>query len=226
MNYERIYNQLIEKRKVHKLTGYTETHHIQPKSLGGSDSKDNLIELTAREHFIAHLLLAKFKPCFQTINAIMIMRCKSNTQCRVNIQNSRMYEWAKKQFSKYMKVRTKGVGNSQYCTMWICNIELEENKKISKNDIIPEGWIKGRSAWNEISRKTARQESRVDERAEKIKQKSAFFTKIYDKMIKESLTLQECANKYYDKSFVSLYYNFEKHVSDYKKTQGKRKSGV
>ena len=148
MNYERIYNQLTEKRKVHKLTGYTETHHIQPKSLGGSNSKDNLVELTAKEHFIAHLLLAKFKPCHQMMNAIMIMRCRSDGQYRNDIQNSRMYEWARKEFSKYMKVRTKGVGNSQYGTMWICNIELEENKKISKNDIIPEGWIKGRSVWN------------------------------------------------------------------------------
>jgi len=38
---------------------YTEKHHIIPKSLGGSDLKDNLVRLTAREHFICHLLLTK-----------------------------------------------------------------------------------------------------------------------------------------------------------------------
>ncbi|MCG7944843.1 MAG: HNH endonuclease [Candidatus Thiodiazotropha taylori] len=38
---------------------YTETHHIIPKSLGGSDHPNNLIKLTPKEHYIAHRLLAK-----------------------------------------------------------------------------------------------------------------------------------------------------------------------
>ena len=38
---------------------YTETHHIVPRSLGGSDDPSNLVKLTAREHFICHLLLPK-----------------------------------------------------------------------------------------------------------------------------------------------------------------------
>ena len=33
---------------------YYENHHILPKSLGGDNSKDNLVNLTAREHFICH----------------------------------------------------------------------------------------------------------------------------------------------------------------------------
>jgi hypothetical protein len=37
-----------------------ERHHIVPRSMGGKDNKDNLIVLTAREHFIAHRLLVKF----------------------------------------------------------------------------------------------------------------------------------------------------------------------
>ena len=39
--------------------GYTEKHHIIPKSFNGSDLPENLIELGARHHFIAHLLLSK-----------------------------------------------------------------------------------------------------------------------------------------------------------------------
>ena len=38
---------------------YTEIHHIIPKSLGGSNDPDNLVRLTAREHFICHMLLTK-----------------------------------------------------------------------------------------------------------------------------------------------------------------------
>jgi hypothetical protein len=40
-------------------TEYCEKHHIIPKSLGGDNSKDNLVELTYREHFIRHMLLTK-----------------------------------------------------------------------------------------------------------------------------------------------------------------------
>jgi hypothetical protein len=45
-------------RTAGRFSGY-ETHHIVPKSLGGSDSKDNLVVLTPREHCLAHMLLAR-----------------------------------------------------------------------------------------------------------------------------------------------------------------------
>ena len=38
---------------------YKERHHIIPRCTGGLDEEDNLIDLTAKEHFIAHMLLAK-----------------------------------------------------------------------------------------------------------------------------------------------------------------------
>jgi hypothetical protein len=41
---------------------YHERHHIVPKCVGGSDDKENLIDLYAREHFIAHKLLALENP--------------------------------------------------------------------------------------------------------------------------------------------------------------------
>jgi hypothetical protein len=67
MNYEKIYNQLVENCKVRGLDkskheGYFEIHHIVPRCLGGSNDEDNLVMLTGREHFIAHLLLWKIYP--------------------------------------------------------------------------------------------------------------------------------------------------------------------
>ena len=41
---------------------YHERHHILPKCMGGTDCKDNLIDLYAREHFEAHRLLALENP--------------------------------------------------------------------------------------------------------------------------------------------------------------------
>ena len=41
---------------------YKERHHIVPKSLGGTNDKNNLIDLFAKEHFVAHKLLVKENP--------------------------------------------------------------------------------------------------------------------------------------------------------------------
>ena len=68
MNYEKIYNNLIQKRKLNEIKKfrkndpnyiYCETHHIIPRSCHGTNDKDNLINLLPKEHYIAHLLLLK-----------------------------------------------------------------------------------------------------------------------------------------------------------------------
>jgi hypothetical protein len=61
MDYQKIYDRFISDRreKEQYITGYSERHHIVPRSLGGPDVKSNLISLTARDHYFAHLLLAK-----------------------------------------------------------------------------------------------------------------------------------------------------------------------
>lgn len=41
---------------------YTERHHIKPRCLGGTNNIDNLIILTPREHYFAHLILCKAYP--------------------------------------------------------------------------------------------------------------------------------------------------------------------
>ncbi|MHA2407450.1 MAG: HNH endonuclease signature motif containing protein [Candidatus Ranarchaeia archaeon] len=153
MNYSLIYEQLIENRRINQITDeYVERHHIIPKSLGGSDENDNIVSLSGREHYIAHLLLHKIHNRKETAYALWMMQCKSHTNDkRPHIKNSRMYEWARKEFSKHISKSAKsrvGNKNTQFGTMWISNIEMKQNKKISKKDSIPEGWVKGRNIWN------------------------------------------------------------------------------
>lgn len=62
MDYTKIYNQIIERARNRKLDGYIEKHHIVPKCIGGLDTKENLVELTAREHFLCHKLLCEIYP--------------------------------------------------------------------------------------------------------------------------------------------------------------------
>jgi hypothetical protein len=153
MDYKRIYDDLISKRKEKPATGYTENHHIVMRSMGGSDEPENLVRLTGREHWVAHLLLWKIHQNSQTAHAchMMAMRCEERGISQ--IRNSRMYESVRKNcLSMWSNNGKRRVGdkNGSYGTMWICNIDLEENKKISKEDPIPDGWIGGRNKWKEI----------------------------------------------------------------------------
>jgi len=54
--YTKWYFMLIERgMSRQKPDGYTEKHHIIPKSFGGSNKQNNLVRLTPKEHFIAHI---------------------------------------------------------------------------------------------------------------------------------------------------------------------------
>lgn len=100
MDYQRIYNQLVSKRQQQTPNCYTERHHIIPKCMCGSNKKQNLVRLTAREHFIAHVLLSKiYKGTL--IYAVHRM-------ITVNKYNSKKYEWLRIQHSKTMSLLNKG----------------------------------------------------------------------------------------------------------------------
>jgi hypothetical protein len=83
---------------------YTEKHHILPKSLYPeySKNKDNLVKLTAREHFICHWLLTKIINNPKTIYAFQML-IPNKTSNRYRPKSSIVYENLKKKFSKNNK---------------------------------------------------------------------------------------------------------------------------
>lgn len=60
--YKNLYKKFINSRRNLIRNGYIERHHIKPRGIGGKDDSSNLINLTPREHFFAHLLLYKIHP--------------------------------------------------------------------------------------------------------------------------------------------------------------------
>jgi len=149
MNYEILYNKIIENRKHNLVDGYTENHHIVPRSLGGSNDAENLVRLTAREHFLCHYLLAKMyrvesNEWYKMQFAFNMMKLSSKDQNRYF--NSRLYEALRKDFSKAIK-SLSGEKSEPYNKIWISNLELRKNDRIQKNENIPEGWIRGRNKW-------------------------------------------------------------------------------
>lgn len=102
MDYHKIYAQLILKAKERKnLKGYRETHHIIPKCIGGTDDRGNLVELTAKEHFIAHLLLTEVYPKSQKLKyALWMMASMENGNQERYRVSSNMYRIIKEQIDK------------------------------------------------------------------------------------------------------------------------------
>jgi hypothetical protein len=94
--YTKLYYQIITPTLNRELNTYKELHHIIPRSLGGTDDKDNLTYLTAREHFICHWLLVKMtegQARSKMIYALQGMRAQNNSQQRYETKiTSRVYE--------------------------------------------------------------------------------------------------------------------------------------
>ena len=101
--YTTWYYRIISNAQVRTLLEdtYTEKHHIIPKSLGGNDKQPNLVKLTAREHFVCHLLLTKMvngvarrSMCYAVWQMTLI---KDRKRYR---PTARMYEILKKKLSQ------------------------------------------------------------------------------------------------------------------------------
>ena len=84
--YKIWHDNIVSKAKSRVLTCYTEKHHILPKCLGGSNNEDNLVRLTAKEHFIVHMLLCKFteglakRKMYFAFNAMCSLKLSNNNK--------------------------------------------------------------------------------------------------------------------------------------------------
>lgn len=117
MNYQRIYDQIVDRaKKESRKKGqgdYYERHHIVPRCLGGSDSRDNLVLLTAKEHYIVHRLLVEVQTVgsmeyYKMLNAFSFFAAKSKKHGRVQI-SARYYQ----EIKTLLADRRKGVPRSE-----------------------------------------------------------------------------------------------------------------
>lgn len=105
MDYQKIYDNLIiiaksKKRKKLKKTDehyiYYESHHILPRCLGGTDENENLVLLTAKEHYIVHELLTKIYTTNRKLSCALLWMSGNKKY----IVSSRQYEYSRLQYQK------------------------------------------------------------------------------------------------------------------------------
>lgn len=151
MKYFRWYYRIINKALLEKRSrkdGYYESHHVKPKCKGGKFE----VLLTAREHFIVHLILTKIYPKdYQLTSAFNKMFQKSEGQERY-MPMSYWYEYKRKKFSENHPMKNEEVKERHYLGMMrdllsknigkhyefgtckICNVNLYSNKKLCSDE--------------------------------------------------------------------------------------------
>lgn len=112
--YSKWYYAIVNKAKNRQLLDYREKHHIIPKSLGGDNSAENLVNLTAREHFICHLLLPKMVDSVHKSKMLYALWTMSNQenhnqQTKRYKPTARMYE----QIRRMVSLHNSGAGHSK-----------------------------------------------------------------------------------------------------------------
>lgn len=110
--YSKLYYKITSNAKQRITEGYTETHHIIPQSLGGGNDKENLVELTAREHFICHWLLIKMtegEDRSKMLYALNGMKAENRYQQRYHTKiTARVYENYRIEHAENHSKRMKG----------------------------------------------------------------------------------------------------------------------
>lgn len=107
MNHQKVYDAIIAKARLENRAKlkrnqegyvYYENHHIIPKCLNGGNEKENLVLLTAREHFVCHKLLTYIYPKNEKIICAFFRLTFDSSRNRKS--SSRDYKYAKEILSE------------------------------------------------------------------------------------------------------------------------------
>jgi hypothetical protein len=160
--YTRWYYEIVFRTTARVQDGYVERHHIIPKSLGGSNKKDNMVVLTAREHFICHLLLTKMtegNDRKKMSRAFWLMAKGTGKRYR---PSSKLYEVARKLFidaqkghKNYLISQTEKSRDQISASMKQMISEMspeEKNKRLKNSFLRPDTYTPERA--NNISKAT------------------------------------------------------------------------
>ena len=121
MNYIKTYYDIINKAKTRGLNKrvlnyYTEKHHILPKcyfkSVKAASYSENLVLLTAREHYICHYLIWKFNKDPKMLLALY--RMMNGNKIKYSNLTSKEYEVLKLNYSKHISLKFSGKNNPNF----------------------------------------------------------------------------------------------------------------
>lgn len=112
--YKKWYYAIIANARSCPPVGYKEVHHIIPRSLGGKNTPDNLVALSARQHYICHLLLIKITTGIDKSKMAYALHRIVHGNTKGLVKTSRIYSLLKTEFSKANSEFNLGKNNFFY----------------------------------------------------------------------------------------------------------------
>jgi len=168
MNYQKIYDTIVERAKSRELQGYKERHHVVPKCMNGTDDPDNIVELTAKEHFLCHKLLVFIYPSNIGLwHAYNMMSVNGKGQERNIRLTAREYQEIREALLPSMRKRALNMVAKRDMSNW--GIKQREQRlkdgitppyrgipvqQISKDGVVLKVWDSAKQAINETGIKT------------------------------------------------------------------------
>lgn len=114
----KIYKSIIERAKNREIEGYYEKHHIKPKSLGGDDNDNNIVKLTAKEHYVVHHLLWKHYKFINDVDSATLMSYAFWSMCIQHKEDryvsATSYKKIREEHIKLIRERYTGENNPNY----------------------------------------------------------------------------------------------------------------
>jgi hypothetical protein len=133
--YQTWYQNITDRARDRKLDCYTEKHHIIPRSLGGTDDADNLVDLTAREHFVCHWLLVKMnsgEDRAKMVYALRMMRAEKSGQQRYKTKiTARVYETIKQEYALMQSTKVSGKNNPMFGDKFYRSEDGKQRQKLA-----------------------------------------------------------------------------------------------
>ncbi len=170
--YTKWYYNIVKQASLRAPVGYIEKHHIIPKSMGGSNDKENIVALTAREHFICHLLLTKMTEGtnrYKMLHAVWRL-----TTSRKDKVSSKIYEQIKIERSKAMTGRKNPGVSTALSGRKIPQEVIDKRVKTVTGSKRPatSAALKGKNTWSADALRGRKQpQELIDKRAEALKGK-------------------------------------------------------
>lgn len=130
MNYPAIYAALIERaagRVLPKGT-YSERHHIKPRCMGGGDEYENIVRLTAEEHYVAHQLLVRIYPEERGLAVAVVYMAK---QC----SGRKAYGWLRRKMADAARGKARPEVSGENSYFWGKTLSAETRAKIAASKI-------------------------------------------------------------------------------------------
>lgn len=160
MNYKKEYYRLIkyyQKNPISKEDCYCEIHHIIPRSCGGTNSDDNLVNLPAEIHYKVHCYLpfiylkeGKIDEYRKMIYAWKrLLNSNDDKKILFNIdENAKEYKKLRECASQLTGQILKnhfGKNHPAYGSHWYKDPnDRTKSIKLKGDEPIPEGWVRGR----------------------------------------------------------------------------------